>query len=133
MPTKKEATQPEPTTVPEESTQFGGPADHPVIEQKPFNRILVFTSPVCGPCKQLKPLLATIDQETPFLHEVVSFDAKVNGDLFAQFGVRNVPAMVHVRTEYNGAELIETVLDRVTGYDGEKAVRAKLQEWGYFA
>lgn len=132
MPSK----QPQPTTVPEESVQeeaqFGGLADHPVIEQKPYKVLMIFTSPACGPCRTLKPLIAEIDEATPFLHEVVSYDADT-ADLFKEFGIRNVPAMVHVDVTYDGSKLVKTPLDMVTGFSGELPLRNKLKEWGYLA
>lgn len=138
--------QPKATTVPEESVQdvveieevaieevqFGGLADQPVIVQKPYKILMVFTSPTCGPCRTLKPLLAEIDRESPFLHEIVSYDADT-AELFKQFGVRNVPALVHVDVTYDGSELVKTALDMATGFSGELPLRNKLKEWGYLA
>lgn len=109
-------------------------AEVPAAPAEPFNRLLVFTSPVCGPCKNLKPVLEKLSANYSFTPEYISYDADATAGIFLKFGVRNVPALVHVKTSHAGdpgAELQEEVLDRRVGYEGEAKLIQLLTQWGY--
>lgn len=91
-----------------------------------YSRLMVFTSPTCGPCKQLKPALEEIAQEQQFLYEVLTLDES-NRDTFIKYGVKNVPAMVHF--EVSKAE--EKEIGRMVGYQGQAHLKMQLAKWGY--
>lgn len=121
MSNTNKATQPKPTTVPEETT----------VELAPHKRLLVFSSPACGPCRQLKSTLEKINQKEPLAYEITSYDDSTKS-LFEKFGVRNVPALVHVDVTYNDkGEPQFDKIDQAIGFEGETALRATLEAWGY--
>lgn len=101
------------------------------VPAEPFNRLMVFTSPVCGPCKNLKPVLEKLSASHSFSPEYISYDADATAGIFAEFGVRNVPALVHVRCTPEGDQLSHQVLDRKIGYEGEAKLTYILTQWGY--
>ena len=57
------------------------------------NELIVFTSPTCAPCKQLKPDLEALQAEFGFPMRYVSMEP-ANAQEFMKFGVRTVPTVV---------------------------------------
>lgn len=84
-------------------------------------KIVVFTSPTCGPCKRLKPELISQSEQRGFELEIVVLSEETRSR-FAEHGIRAVPVTMLV--DENGQEL-----DRAHGLSATH-VEAKLTEWG---
>ena len=72
-------------------------------------KTLMFTSPTCGPCKQMKIDLAAMgigSEITP-----VDVSRPENADLMAAYGVRSVPTMVFLDDD-------EEIIKVRVGYTG---------------
>lgn len=54
--------------------------------------VIVFSSPTCGPCNSMKPVLEALDANNTDL-EVLKVDTSVSPELAAHFGVRGVPTI----------------------------------------
>ena len=55
-----------------------------------MKKILYFSAPWCGPCKQFAPIMEQIGQTVPV--EKINVDEQ--SDLAATYGVRNVPTVL---------------------------------------
>lgn len=55
-----------------------------------MKKILYFSAPWCGPCKQFAPIMERIGQTVPV--EKINVDEQ--SDLAATYGVRNVPTIL---------------------------------------
>lgn len=55
-----------------------------------MKKILYFSAPWCGPCKQFAPIMEQIGQTVPV--EKINVDEQ--SDLAATYGVRNVPTIL---------------------------------------
>ena len=55
-----------------------------------MKKILYFSAPWCGPCKQFAPVMEQIGQTVPV--EKINVDEQ--SDLAATYGVRNVPTIL---------------------------------------
>lgn len=86
------------------------------------NKVVVFTSPTCGPCKRLKPELAAQAELRGFELEIVEL-ADDNRPRFERHGIRAVPVTMLV--DESGEEL-----SRFAGQLSTASVEAKLIEWG---
>lgn len=95
------------------------------------SELLLFSSPVCGPCAQMKPVLDKLAKEHDLPLQIVSFEKGVNEHLFEQFGVRNVPALLRVDfVLQDDGKVIEKVGARNLGYNGEAHLSKLLETWG---
>lgn len=86
------------------------------------NKIVVFTSPTCGPCKKLKPELIAQSEKRGFELEIVELSEETR-PRFSQFGIRAVP--VTVLADQDGNELA-----RIPG-QAVATVSRDLDEWGF--
>lgn len=86
-----------------------------------MNRIVIYTSPTCGPCKQLKPILVELTDANKITLEVVdaSDETKVR---FIDNGIRAVPTVVCIR---DGREY-----SRFTGIQTQAGIIKYLKNWG---
>ena len=55
-----------------------------------MKKILYFSAPWCGPCKQFAPIMEQIGQTVPV--EKINVDEQ--SDLAATYGIRNVPTIL---------------------------------------
>ena len=55
-----------------------------------MKQILYFTSPFCGPCKQLSPLMELLSSRVNY----TKVDVDQNQDLSRKYGVRNIPTLI---------------------------------------
>jgi len=55
-----------------------------------MKKILYFSAPWCGPCKQFAPIMEQIGQTVPV--EKINVDEQ--SDLAATYGIRNVPTVL---------------------------------------
>lgn len=55
-----------------------------------MKQLLVFTSPWCGPCKQLKPLIEELKNEI----NIVEFNVENDGGVSTTHDVRSVPTLI---------------------------------------
>lgn len=53
-------------------------------------KVVIFTSPTCGPCKRLKPELAEQAEKRGFEFEIVELSDETRPK-FVEKGIRNVP------------------------------------------
>ena len=83
--------------------------------------VIVFTSPTCAPCKQLKPELEFQSQHRGFAMRVVEMKFENQAE-FAKYEVRSVPTVVC----HDG----EQEIGRFIGGMTTTAIEAKLAEWG---
>lgn len=83
--------------------------------------VIVFTSPTCAPCRQLKPELQFQSEQRGFTLRQVELSPATQAE-FAQYGVRAVPVTVL----HDGSQ----ELDRFIGAMTPSAIEAKLVEWG---
>lgn len=92
----------------------------PQIDKK----VVVFTSPTCGPCKRLKPELIAQSEIRGFELEIVELSEETR-PRFAEFGIRAVPVTILI-DKSDGKEL-----DRFPGQLSSASVEAKMVEWGF--
>lgn len=85
-------------------------------------KVIIFTSPTCGPCKRLKPELKLQAEKRGFELEIVEL-SDVTRPRFNEHGVRNVPVTMLV--DEDGAES-----SRITGQPTPTALEKQLIEWG---
>lgn len=83
--------------------------------------VIVFSSPTCAPCKQIKPELEFQSQHRGFALRFVEM-AFANQAEFAKYEVRSVPTVVC----HDG----ESEVGRFIGAMTSTAIEAKLAEWG---
>lgn len=84
-------------------------------------KVVVFTSPTCGPCKRLKPELIAQAELRGFELEIVELSVDTR-PRFDEYGIRAVPVTMLVE---DGAEV-----ERVPGQLSAASVEAKLIGWG---
>lgn len=83
--------------------------------------LIVFTSPTCAPCKQLKPDLEALQAQHGFTMRYVSMEP-ANAQEFMKFGVRTVPTVVC----HDG----ESEVGRFIGAMTPTAILAQFETWG---
>jgi thioredoxin 1 len=88
------------------------------LEEMKLNgdKILVdFYGTWCGPCKQLMPLLESIESEYPSV-KFVKMDIDQNRDYIMELGIRSVPTVM----VFNGSEMVNSSagLNNVMFYKG---------------
>lgn len=83
--------------------------------------VIVFSSPICAPCKQLKPELEFQAGHRGFAMRVVEMTI-ANQAEFAKYEVRSVPTVVC----HDG----EQEIGRFIGGMTTTAIEVKLAEWG---
>ncbi|UBM12773.1 glutaredoxin family protein [Cupriavidus metallidurans] len=86
-------------------------------------RIVIYTSPTCGPCKQLKALVAEKEDDFLVPVEVVEL-SDGNREDFLQRNIRSVP-VVSVQNASGDGEV-----DRLNGFPGREVLLRRLREWG---
>lgn len=72
-------------------------------------KVLLFSSPTCGPCKQLKQTLETLKLEVDGVINIAEPD---NVDLISKYKIRAVPALV--LTDKDGK-----AIDVKVGFNGD--------------
>jgi thiol-disulfide isomerase/thioredoxin len=72
-----------------------------------------FTSPTCGPCKAVKPVVAELTEDYPKFHWVSVDTTADPGHLATTYKVKHVPAMVAVS---NGVEVGRHAGTQLMGY-----------------
>lgn len=87
----------------------------------PNKKVVVFTSPTCGPCKRLKPELKAQSELRGFELEIVELN-EATRPRFEEHGIRAVPVTMLVE---DGQEV-----ERVPGQLSAATVEAKLIGWG---
>lgn len=85
-------------------------------------KVIVFTSPTCGPCRSLKPLLIRAAEQREFTLEIVEL-SDATRPLFTERGIRNVPVTMLVEGKSNKEML------RVTGGMTEAYLNDHLDAW----
>jgi len=86
-------------------------------------QILLFTSPTCGPCKQLKPNMVKLQSQHQFKMRLVELGDDTRSQ-FEGYGVRQVPFVI--------CEDVESG-ERVGQFFGAQALpilEDKLKKWG---
>ena len=77
-----------------------------------MKRILYFSSPTCGPCKQFAPIMEQIGQTVPV--EKINVDEQ--SDLAATYGIRNIPTVLilkdgQIAQKFVGVQPPNTILE----------------------
>lgn len=85
------------------------------------NKVVVYTSPTCGPCKRLKPELLKQAEERGFELEIVEL-SDANRPRFAQHGIRAVPVTMLV--DESGEEVA-----RFSGQPKLSVIEETLNDW----
>ena len=52
-----------------------------------------FWAPWCGPCKMMKPILESVEEDNPRV-KLIKINVDESPDLAGQFNVRNIPTVV---------------------------------------
>lgn len=68
--------------------------------------VLDFSATWCGPCQRLAPILDELAQEYEGRVNIGACDVDENGDLAAQYGVRNIPTVLFIK----GGETVDKVV-----------------------
>jgi len=55
-----------------------------------MKKLIYFTAPWCGPCRQLGPIMQELSSQVV----IQKVDVDTNPDLAQQYGVRNVPTVI---------------------------------------
>ena len=76
-----------------------------------MKKILYFSSSWCGPCKQLAPIMESLQGEINY--EKVDVDS--NTELSTKYGIRNVPTLILVDNNGN-------VIDKKTGIQSRQQI-----------
>jgi thioredoxin 1 len=71
----------------------------PTGHLKPRGEVLFFNATWCGPCKQMKPIVAQLKREGFRLRDI---DVDKNRSMAQKFNIRGIPTFVFVK---NGAEV----------------------------
>lgn len=83
-------------------------------------KVVIFTSPTCGPCKDLKPKLIEQAETRGFNLEIVELSDDTR-PRFTQHGIRAVPVTMLMENE--------SEVERVAGRITPMALEAKLNDW----
>lgn len=86
-------------------------------------RIVIYTSPTCGPCKQLKALVAEKQDDFLIPVDVVELSDS-NREDFLQRNIRSVP-VISVQHAAGDGEI-----DRLNGFPGREVMLRRWREWG---
>lgn len=86
-----------------------------------MKEVIVFGSPTCAPCRQLKPEMEFQSQHRSFPLRVVEMSFENQAE-FMKYGVRAVPTVVC----HDGEQEIGRFIGGMTA----TAIEAQLQEWG---
>ena len=62
-----------------------------------MKKVLRFTASWCAPCKQLAPILESVETSIPI--EVIDIDTESGANLGKTFGIRGVPTLVMVEDD----------------------------------
>lgn len=75
------------------------------------NTLLAFTATWCNPCKQMKPILDSLEE-----HDIVRYDADENRDMFDYYMIRAVPVFLVLDPDGKEVDRIvgSTTLERLT-------------------
>ena len=76
-----------------------------------MKKILYFSSSWCGPCKQLAPIMESLQGEINY--EKVDVDS--NTELSTKYGIRNIPTLILVDNNGN-------VIDKKTGIQSRQQI-----------
>ena len=76
-----------------------------------MRKILLFSAKWCGPCKQLAPIMESLQGEINY--EKVDVDS--NTELSTKYGIRNVPTLILVDNNGN-------VIDKKTGIQSRQQI-----------
>jgi len=63
-----------------------------------MKKVLRFTASWCNPCKQLAPIIESIETTVPI--EVVDVDTDEGSQLATKYGIRGVPSLVMVENGF---------------------------------
>lgn len=91
-----------------------------------MKEVIVFTSPTCAPCKQLKPVLEDLSAQKGFSLRYVEMKPSNQAE-FMTHEVRSVPTVVCVEID---DEHNQTELGRFIGGMTYNAVETQLAMWG---
>ena len=83
-----------------------------------MKKILYFSATWCGPCKTLGPIIQESTTEGVIYDKI---DVDSNPELSAQYGIRNIPALVLVDNKGNelGRKIgLQTKQDIISFYNG---------------
>ena len=76
-----------------------------------MKKILYFSASWCGPCKQLAPIMESLQGEINY--EKVDVDS--NTELSTKYGIRNIPTLILVDNNGN-------VIDKKTGIQSRQQI-----------
>ena len=76
-----------------------------------MRKILLFSAKWCGPCKQLAPIMESLQGEINY--EKVDVDS--NTELSTKYGIRNIPTLILVDNNGN-------VIDKKTGIQSRQQI-----------
>lgn len=86
--------------------------------------VLDFQATWCGPCQQMKPVIAQAEKEWEGKVKFEAVDVDENQSLAMQYGVQSIPCLVYLNAQ--GKEMARTV-----GYMDYAELNAKLLELSY--
>ena len=86
-----------------------------------MKEVLIFTTPACGPCKAVKPILEELHAEYGFPLRVIQASIQSQEE-FVKHGVRTAPTVICLN---DGVEV-----GRFAGMRTADAVKGALQLWG---
>lgn len=93
--------------------------------KKNDREVILFTSPTCGPCKQLKPAILKLHGEHQFRLRLYELSAE-NRSVFMEHGVRQVPFVLCLEKTDAGREPVGDFYGSRT----PQALEAQFREWG---
>lgn len=84
--------------------------------------ILIFTSPTCIPCRQLKPTMMRLQEMHSFQLRVIEASAETQAE-FERYNVRTVPTVIALNAAGEKAAMF-------VGAQGEAMCENYLRKWG---
>lgn len=118
------ATTAEAAAVNDETKKNYEITDGGLLSSNGLPMLVDFSAEWCPPCRQLKPIFASLKKEYAGKIDLVSIDVDSMPDLAKKYNIQNIPALVYISPD--GTEVYRSI-----GFQEEATIKADLAK--YFA